>query len=140
MTFREKDSQAVQKADQVIRSKGIFNLFKGFHLITTTEQFSQTIECGDYRRFLLHVFLDSTGAPTTIRVKVEFLNETTGKWHTYKQGLFAALFWEDTDVASGVGECFEGPVGGRAMRITLTGVGTSAAAYFTVDAAAEFVN
>jgi len=140
MTYREKRSDAVQKADQVVRSKGIFNLFKGFHLITTTEQISQGIECGDFRRFLLHIFLDSTGAPTTIQVKVQFLNETTGKWHTYKQGPFAALFWEDTDTASGVAECFEGPVGGRAMRITLIGVGTSEQAYFTVDASVEFVN
>jgi len=140
MSYREKDSQAIQKADHVVRPKGTFNLFKGFHLIDTTEKISQTIECGDYRRFLLHIWLDSTGAPTTIRVKVEFLNETTGKWHTYKQGPFAALFWEDADVASGVGECFEGPVGGRSMRITLTGVGTTAAAYFTVDAAVDFVN
>lgn len=129
--------QALQ-AGAVWRPKTQLQLFDNHVVNDTTERVSPDVECPGFRKFHLHVFLDSTSTPTTLQVKVQFLDRWSGRWSTYKQGPFAALFWEDTDVADGVSECFHGEVCGRAMRVTLTGVGTSAQAYFTVSVAVDF--
>ncbi len=71
---------------------------------------------------------------------MQFLNPRTGQWHTYKQGLFASLYWEDTDVANVVQEMFSGECAGREMRLKITGAGTSSSAYFTISASVEFYN
>jgi len=99
----------------------------------TVPRVSRGVQCAAFRKFGLYVYIDSTSNPTTLQVEVEFLDRVTGRWHHYKQGVFAALFWEDGDTALGIYECFQGEVLGRAMRVTLTGVGTEAAAYFTVS-------
>lgn len=126
--------------ESIIRPKDPVQILDTKVLNNTTEQFSESVECQAFRKFGLFLKMKSTSTPTTIQVKVQFLDRWTGEWHTYKQGLFAALFWEDQDLASGVDEMFTGDVAGRAMRITLTSVGTTSAAYFTVSASVEFWN
>lgn len=115
-------------------------LFDNKVINNTTEQLSDGIDCPGYRHFGLFLAIDSTGSPTTLQIKVEFLDRWSGKWFTHKQGLFASLYYEDTDTASGIYEVFQGMCAGRSVRITLTGVGTSAQAYFTVSASIEFWN
>lgn len=98
--------------------------------------------CAPFRKFGLYCYVKFDGTPNTInlKVEVEFLDRWTGQWYTYKQGLFAALFWEDRDPAGGIYEAFAGDVLGRAMRVKLTGIGVSTANRFTVSIAADFWN
>lgn len=136
-----RGDQYPELQDKVLyRNRETIQVFDRFDVINTTEQKSADVECGPYRHFGLFLFIDSTGTPTTLQVKVQFLDRWTGRWYTYKQGPFASLFWEDGDTASGIAECFRDQCLGRAIRITLTGVGTSGSAYFTVSAALEFWN
>ena len=134
------DSTPVRQDDALYRSKNIVQLLDAFALISTTPKESPGVACHAFRRFTLYLAIDSTGEPTTIHVEIEFLDPWSGKWHTFKQGLFAALYYEDTDTASGIYEMFTGECLGRNMRIKLTGVGTTGAVYFTVSAAVEFFN
>lgn len=122
------------------RPKETLQLFQNEVVNDTIPRISDGIECAPFRKFGLYVFIDSTGAPTTLRIEVEFLDRWTGQWYTFKQGPFAAMFWEDGDTASGIYECFTGDVLGRAMRVKLTGVGTSSQAYFTVSIGVDFWN
>lgn len=124
----------------VIRTKDLIELFDMFKVVNTTEQISDDVECAPFRKFGLYVFIDSTGAPTTLQVKVQFLDRWSGRWHWYKQGPFASMFWEDSDTASGIKEAFVGDVLGRAVRVVLLGAGTSAQAYFTVSVTMDFWN
>lgn len=134
------NQEATLQDQSLYRNKETIQLLDNFAVVNTTAQPSADVECGPFRKFGLFIFIDSTGAPTTLQVKVEFLDRWTGRWYTFKQGPFAALFWEDGDTASGIAECFVGDVLGRAMRVTLVGVGTTSIAYFTVSVAVEFWN
>lgn len=137
---KKGDANPVEVNPGLIRSKDIIQLFDQKAVINTTEQISDGVPCREFRKFLIYIGIDSTGSPTTLRIKVQYLERWTGKWHTYKQGLFASLYYEDTDTASGIYECFSGECEGREMRVTLTGVGTTGSAYFTTDIAVEFRN
>jgi hypothetical protein len=124
----------------IIRSKDPVQLFDKKAVTNTTEQVSDPVVCEAFRKFAIFLGINSTSTPTTLQVKIQFLDRWTGQWHTYKQGPFASFFWEDADTADGIYEMFSGDVAGRAMRVTLTGIGTSGSAYFTVDVAVEFWN
>lgn len=133
-------AEAVRENESLVRSKTIIQLFDEVFVKDTVEKVSDGVNCQAFREFLLYLDLDSTSTPTNIRIKVQYLDRWTGKWHTYKQGLFASLYYEDTDLASGIQECFSGEVMGRDIRVTLTSVGTSGSAYFTASVAIEFRN
>jgi len=137
----EKGDQRPTIQEEVIyRPKDQLKLFEKEVVNDTVARVSNAVECAPFRKFGLYVHIDSTGAPTTIQVKVQFLDRWTGKWYTFKQGPFAALFWEDTDTASGIYEAFVGDVLGRSMRVTLTGVGTTGIAYFSVSIGVDLWN
>lgn len=127
--------------DEVLYRPGEpIQLFDNEAVNNTTPRLSQEIACGAYRHFGLFVYIDSTSTPTTLHIEVEFLDRWTGKWHSYKQGLFASLYYEDGDTASGIYECFQGMCLGRAMRVKLTGAGTSGSAYFTTSIGLDLWN
>jgi hypothetical protein len=92
------------------------------------------------RRFLLFLDVDSANSPTTIQFIVQFSDDEGVDWFDYKQGLFASLFYEDTDTASGIKECFSGECAGRLFRLRAVAVGTTAPNTFTVTARVEFLN
>lgn len=129
-----------QVANGVARSKDPIELFDKTLITSTTPFYSDMVECAAFRNLILMLGIKSTGAPTTLRIELQFLSRWDGQWYTYKEGPFAALYWEDTDTATLQQEAFMCPVGGRAVRVKLTGVGTTAAAYFAVTAALDFVN
>lgn len=137
--MKGKATPEVQE-ESIIRSHDPIQLFDRHRVNDTTERISEGVECGAFRKFGIFVFIDSTGAPTTIQVKVQFLNRWDGRWYTYKQGPFAALFWEDGDTASGISECFVGECLGRAIRVTLTGVGSDSTKYFDTSVTLELFN
>ena len=109
-------------------------------LANAVPRLSQGVPCAPFRKFGLFVSILSIGAPTTLHVEVEFLDRWTGKWYTFKQGPFAALFWEDTDTTPRIYECFIGDVLGRELRVKLTGTDTVQGATFTVSIAVDLWN
>jgi len=126
--------------ESLVRSKDPIGLFNQFAVVDTSAHASEAVECAAFRKFGLFLDIDSTGTPTTLQVKVEFLDRWTGKWHQYAQGPFASLFYEDADSASGLRDALVGDCLGRAIRVTLTGVGTTSSAYFTVSVSVELWN
>jgi len=79
------------------------------------------------------IFIDSTAVPTNVRVLVQFSHDAGVTWWDYEEGLWASLFWEDTDTASGIRKTYLLPCGGHdTMRFRVVGTGTSAANRFDV--------
>ena len=73
----------------------------------------------------VHIRIDSTGAPTSVRVLPQFQNFGDGRWWDFEEGLWASLMWEDTDTADGVQKVFNLPCGGQnIIRLVVIGVGT----------------
>lgn len=139
----EKGDQRPTLQEEVIyRPKDQLGLFDKERIDNTTPRSSDAVACAPFRKFGLYVYVKFDGTADTInlKVEVEFLDRWTGQWYTYKQGPFAALFWEDTDPASGIWESFVGDVLGRAMRVKLTGVGVSTSNYFTVSIGVDLWN
>lgn len=134
------ESTPVKQDDALYRSKDIVQLFDAKVINTTNPYVSDGVPCHAFRHFTLYLAIDSTSTPTTLHIDPEFLDPSTGKWYSYKQGLFASLYYEDGDTASGIYEVFTGECVGRDMRLKLTGVGTDSSNYFTVSAAVEFFN
>ena len=131
----------------IYRPQDQLQLFENELINNTTSRYSDPIQCAPFRKFGLFVHIDSTSTPDLIHVEVEFLDRWTGQWYTFKQGPFAALFWEDGDTASGIYECFVGDVLGRAVRVKLTGVNVAASGnvlsstkYFTVSVGLDLWN
>ena len=74
----------------------------------------------------------SVGAPTDVRV----LPQTSmdgAVWWDFEEGLWASLFWEDTDTAAGIHKLFLLPFGGLdLLRFAVIATGTGAGVTFTV--------
>ena len=101
---------------------------------------SPSYDTDRWRKFLLFLDIDSTLAPTTIQFIPQFSDDGGTDWFDYKQGLFASLFYEDTDTASGIKECFSGECAGRLFRLRAVAVGTDATNLFLVTARVAFLN
>lgn len=101
---------------------------------------SEKQDCDHYRRFLLFLNIDSTNTPTTIQFIPQFSDDGGTTWYDYVQGIFASMFYEDTDVASGIKECFSGECAGRDFRLRAVAVGTDGTNTFTVTAKIAFFN
>jgi len=143
-----KGSQTPALQEEVIfRTKDLIQLFDKHIVDSTTPRISDDIECAPFRKFGIYVALKSTSSPDLLHVEVEFMDRWSGQWYSYKQGLFAALFWEDTDTASGIYEAFVGDCLGRAVRVKVTGVDVAASGnvfsstkYFTVSIGIDLWN
>ena len=141
------DQRPALQEEVIYRPQDQLNLFDKLKVDSIVPRISADVACAPFRKFGLYVALDSTSTPDVIHVEVEFLNPWTGQWYTYKQGVFAALYWEDADTASGIYECFTGEVLGRAMRVKITGVDVAASGnvfsstkYFTASIGVDFWN
>lgn len=128
--------------ESVLRPFEPVQLFENEVVNDTVARNSGDVECAQFRQFGLFVYIDFTGTADTInlQIEVEFLDRWTGRWYHYKQGLFAALFWEETDTADGIYEVFAGDCLGRAIRVKLTGIGVSGSNYFTVSIGLDLWN
>jgi hypothetical protein len=136
------DFRPVIQEDVIFRPQDQLQLFTNEIIDSTVHRMSDSVVCAPFRKFGLYCHVEFDGTPDTItlQIKVEFLDPWTGQWYKHKQGLFAALFYEDTDTANGIWECFTGDVLGRAMRVRLVGTGVSAANHFHVDIGVDFWN
>ena len=77
--------------------------------------------------------IDSTLAPTNLRVLAQWTDDGGTTWWDFEEGLWASLYWEDTDTAAGVNKAFNLPLGGiDDWRIRVVGTGTDATNYFDV--------
>lgn len=80
----------------------------------------------------VNVFIDSTGAPTNVRLLVQFSHDGL-EWWDFEEGLWASLYWEDTDTAAGIRKTYLLPCGGQDwVRFLVTGTGLAAGATFAV--------
>ena len=136
------DFEPKLQEEVIYRPKDQLQLFDREVINTTTPEYSDAIECAPFRKFGLYcaIKFDGTADTINLKVEVEFLDRWTGRWYHYKQGPFAALFWEEVDTKDGLWEAFAGDVLGRAMRVKLTGIGVSAVNYFTVSISTDFWN
>jgi len=98
---------------------------------------SDAVAVDPWTDFLLMLSVLSGGTPTTVQFILQFSDDGGTTWYDYKQGLFAALFYEDADTVSVVEECFSGRVHGRDMRLRAVGTGTGASDTFTITATLE---
>jgi len=142
MAYSLQDGQRPVKVDDSIyRSRNILELFPSKVIADTIARRSEPCQVGGFRHFTVYISLKSEGVSThTIHIEPEFMNPRNNRWHTYKQGLFAALFFEDTDCATEIHEAFNGDCAGRDFRVKVTGVGVSDANYFTATISVEFWN
>ena len=100
---------------------------------------SAKVDVDQWKHFLLYLDVDSTGTGDhIIQFIPQFSDDGGTTWYSWKQGLFASLFYEDVDTASGIKECFSGEVAGRDMRLRVVATTTSATLKFTVTAKVEF--
>ena len=136
------DARPCLQEEVIYRPKEQLQLFDDEIVNNDTARISNAVECAPFRKFGLYVHGLYAGGVTAaeLHIEVEFLDRWTGQWYTYKQGLFAALFYEDGDLGSGIYECFTGDVLGRAMRVKLTGATVDPNNYFTVSIGSDFWN
>ena len=141
MTLKGVQEPVIQE-EVIYRTKNQIALFDEELIADTVARTSKGVACAPFRKFGIYVHVEFDGTPDTItlHIEVEFLDRWTEAWYSYKQGLFAALFYEDTDTATGIWECFQGDVLGRAMRVKLTGLGVSAANHFDASIGVDFWN
>lgn len=81
----------------------------------------------------VHISILSTGAPTTVRVLPQFSDDGGLLWTDYEEGLWASMFWEDTDTASIIRKTYTLPISGEdTLRFRVIGAGTGAQATFAI--------
>jgi len=94
-----------------------------------SEYTSAAIDCAGYRKFLLRIDLAVAGAPTDIKINVQF-SRGGGTYENYMRGPFGSLMYEDT--AGAKSECIEGECLGAKMKINVVATGVTAGATFTL--------
>lgn len=84
------------------------------------------------------VFIDSTLAPTDVRLIAQFSHDAGTTWWDFVEGFWASLYWEDTATAGGVYSAFNLPLGGiDTWRIRAVATGTDAGNFFDVTVRAR---
>jgi len=127
--------------ESIYRSRDILRVFRRQIIDDTIAKYSEPCQVGGFRHFTLYINLLSKGVSThTIHIEPMFLDPHDSHWHTYKQGLFAALFYEDADCTTEIHEVFNGDCAGRDMCFRVTGVGVSETYSFTISLSVEFWN
>ena len=92
---------------------------------------SALMDVAGYSAVWVLIDIDSTLAPTDLRVLAQFSDDAGGTWWDFEEGLFASLYWEDTDTAAGINKTFLLPCGGiDDIRIRIVGTGTDATNFF----------
>jgi hypothetical protein len=100
---------------------------------TPTTYTSPAYDIGSTTGAWVCIFVDSTGAPTDVRILVQFSHDEGTTWWDFEEGLWASMFWEDADTASGIHKTYLLPCGGQnLMRFRTIGTGTGAGATFAV--------
>jgi len=92
---------------------------------------SEAMDVTEYNAVWVLIDIDSTLAPTDLRVLAQFSDDGGTTWWDFEEGLWASLYWEDTDTAAGINKSFLLPCGGiDDIRIRIVGTGTDAGNFF----------
>ena len=92
---------------------------------------SALLNIAGYNACWVLIDIDSTLAPTNLRVLAQFSDDAGTTWWDFEEGLWASLYWEDVDTAAGINKAYLLPCGGHdAMRIRIVGTGTNAGNFF----------
>lgn len=126
--------------ETIIRSRDIIQLFEKLKIEDTVARNSASVVCQAFKRFLIYIKLVGATVTPTIRYEIQFLDDKSGEWNTYAQGLFASLYYHDPTNVVNINECFEGECMGREFRVRITGTATTAVHYFTTSVSVEFRN
>ena len=98
-----------------------------------TYYYSAALDVEDYDAVWVLIFIDSTLAPTNVRILAQFSDDAGTTWWDFEEGFWAALYWEDVDTASGVKKALLLPCTGiDTLRIGAIATGTDATNYFDV--------
>lgn len=99
---------------------------------------SAALDVSEWSAAWILIDIDSTLAPTLLRVLAQYSHDGGTTWWDYEEGLWASLCWEDTDTASGINKAYLLPCGGiDDMRIRIIGTGTDAGNFFDVTVIAR---
>ena len=123
-----------------VRSKAALLLDAVLFNDSLTSQNSAAIDCSGFRRFRLILTMVSDNTPTDIQFIPQFSNDGGVTFHSFLQGLFASLFFEDTVMSSEITEVYSGEVNGSSFRLRVVATGTTATSTFKVTARVEFSN
>ena len=98
-----------------------------------TSSYSAAYTVTGYDAVWVFIFIDSTLAPTNVRILAQFSDDAGTTWWDFEEGFWAALYWEDVDTASGVRKALLLPCTGiDTLRIGAIATGTDATNYFDV--------
>ncbi len=95
---------------------------------------SNEFECAPFKEFNLMIDLDVTGAPTDIRIDVEFSHDRAN-WFKLMDGPFGSLLYEDA--AGDKKECVTGKIIAHWMRIYVLSSGCTSSLTFKLSVTAE---
>lgn len=95
---------------------------------------SDSFECAPYKEFLLLIDLDVTGAPTDIRIDVEFSHDNVN-FFKLMDGPFGSLMYEDS--AGDKKEAVSGKIIAHWMRIYVVSSGCTSSLTFKLSVTAE---
>ena len=125
--------------DEIIRTNDVITLIDDVRIDDAPTSFiSKPFDVQEYSGAWLYISVDSTLAPTHLRILVQFSHDYDGEmgagaatWWDFEEGFWASLGWEDTDTASGVWKTYYLPVAGQNfLRVQAVGTGTDANNYF----------
>ncbi|MFQ5858981.1 MAG: hypothetical protein ACE5LU_25555, partial [Anaerolineae bacterium] len=99
---------------------------------------SANMDVDGYRGAWVLIDVDSTLTPTDVRFLAQFSDDGGTTYWDYEEGLWASLYFEDQDTASGVKKVFDLPLEGiDDWRIRVVATGTNATNYFDVTVKAR---
>lgn len=101
---------------------------------------SEPYDVRGYSGCQVHIYVNSSGAPTDIRILPRFSPDYDGVmppvdaiWSASEEGLWASLFWEDLDTADGEWKTYYLPCAGQDwVYFSARGAGTTAVNVFRV--------
>ena len=103
-----------------------------------TFSYSAALDVSAQAALWVLVSIDSTLAPTNLRILVQCSEDGGTTWWDFEEGLWASLCWEDVDTAAGIKKAYLLPCGGLdTVRIGAIATGTDANNYFTVTVKAR---
>ena len=122
-------------ADEVVRTEAGWTTLMNaqvFDNVTTTDE-SNPHNTFEWSAMWVYIHIQSANAPTDVRIQAQFQDGLGNNWWDFEEGLWASLYWEDTDTAAGIRKVFLLPCGGVwNVRFRVVATGTNAVNTFTV--------
>ena len=128
--------------DEIIRTgEEWVTLIDDVELNVVTGIHSEPYDVRGYSGCQVHIYVNSSGTPTSIRILPRFSPEYDGVmlpsdaiWSASEEGLWASLAWEDTDTVDGEWKTYYLPCAGQDwVMFSARGVGTTAVNVFRVS-------